>query len=69
MGLIENMVSPKRIIPCLDVDHGRVVKGVHFTNLRRAGDLVELDERFHFDKYPIPVGKRFLAEKGVPVRL
>lgn len=32
----------KRIIPCLDVDQGRVVKGVNFVNLRDAGDPVEL---------------------------
>ena len=32
----------KRIIPCLDVESGRVVKGVHFINLRDAGDPVEL---------------------------
>ena len=32
----------KRIIPCLDVDRGRVVKGTHFLNLRDAGDPVEL---------------------------
>ncbi len=32
----------KRIIPCLDVKDGRVVKGVHFKNLRDAGDPVEL---------------------------
>lgn len=32
----------KRIIPCLDVQHGRVVKGVNFVNLRDAGDPVEL---------------------------
>lgn len=32
----------KRIIPCLDVDKGRVVKGVNFINLRDAGDPVEL---------------------------
>lgn len=32
----------KRIIPCLDVEGGRVVKGVHFVNLRDAGDPVEL---------------------------
>jgi cyclase len=31
-----------RVIPCLDVDRGRVVKGVNFTNLRDAGDPVEL---------------------------
>ena len=32
----------KRIIPCLDVKDGRVVKGVRFVNLRDAGDPVEL---------------------------
>lgn len=32
----------KRIIPCLDVDRGRVVKGIHFINIRDAGDPVEL---------------------------
>ena len=32
----------KRIIPCLDVNNGRVVKGVHFVNLRDAGDPVEI---------------------------
>ena len=32
----------KRIIPCLDVDNGRVVKGISFLNLRDAGDPVEL---------------------------
>lgn len=32
----------KRIIPCLDVKDGRVVKGVNFENLRDAGDPVEL---------------------------
>ena len=32
----------KRIIPCLDVNNGRVVKGVNFVNLRDAGDPVEL---------------------------
>ena len=32
----------KRIIPCLDVDAGRVVKGVSFVNLRDAGDPAEL---------------------------
>ena len=31
----------KRIIPCLDVKDGRVVKGVNFVNLRDAGDPVE----------------------------
>jgi cyclase len=36
----------KRIIPCLDVDHGRVVKGVNFQNLRDAGDPVEVARRY-----------------------
>jgi imidazole glycerol-phosphate synthase subunit HisF len=36
----------KRIIPCLDVDRGRVVKGVHFGNLRDAGDPVEIACRY-----------------------
>jgi len=36
----------KRIIPCLDVDAGRVVKGVSFVNLRDAGDPVELAARY-----------------------
>ena len=36
----------KRVIPCLDVDNGRVVKGVNFVDLRDAGDPVELAERY-----------------------
>ena len=32
----------KRIIPCLDVNNGRVVKGINFVNLRDAGDPVEI---------------------------
>jgi cyclase len=36
----------KRIIPCLDVDKGRVVKGVNFKNLRDAGDPVEIAHRY-----------------------
>jgi cyclase len=40
-------VAPlKRIIPCLDVDAGRVVKGTNFVGLRDAGDPVELAERY-----------------------
>jgi cyclase len=35
-----------RVIPCLDVDAGRVVKGVNFDNLRDAGDPVELARRY-----------------------
>jgi len=40
-------VLAKRIIPCLDVTAGRVVKGVNFVNLRDAGDPVELSERYN----------------------
>jgi phosphoribosylformimino-5-aminoimidazole carboxamide ribotide isomerase len=36
----------KRIIPCLDIKDGRTVKGVHFVNLRDAGDPVELAARY-----------------------
>jgi cyclase len=36
----------KRVIPCLDVADGRVVKGTNFVNLRDAGDPVELAERY-----------------------
>src|SRR6478735_178185 len=39
----------KRIIPCLDVDRGRVVKGVHFLQLRDAGDPVEVARRYESD--------------------
>ncbi|MDR1295585.1 MAG: imidazole glycerol phosphate synthase subunit HisF, partial [Bifidobacteriaceae bacterium] len=35
-----------RVIPCLDVSDGRVVKGVNFVNLRDAGDPVELARRY-----------------------
>ena len=35
-----------RLIPCLDVAHGRVVKGVNFVNLRDSGDPVELACRY-----------------------
>jgi imidazole glycerol-phosphate synthase subunit HisF len=39
----------KRIIPCLDVDRGRVVKGVNFLELRDAGDPVEVARRYEQD--------------------
>jgi imidazole glycerol-phosphate synthase subunit HisF len=39
-------VTAIRVIPCLDVDEGRVVKGVHFEGLRDAGDPVELARRY-----------------------
>jgi imidazole glycerol-phosphate synthase subunit HisF len=40
------MTLARRIMPCLDVDAGRVVKGVRFQNLRDAGDPVELADRY-----------------------
>jgi imidazole glycerol-phosphate synthase subunit HisF len=40
-------VSTVRIIPCLDVAEGRVVKGVNFENLRDSGDPVELAQRYY----------------------
>jgi imidazole glycerol-phosphate synthase subunit HisF len=39
----------KRVIPCLDVDNGRVVKGTNFVDLRDAGDPVELAERYDLE--------------------
>mgnify|MGYP001809893323 CR=1 FL=1 len=40
------MSLAKRIIPCLDVDNGRVVKGVKFVDIRDAGDPVEIARRY-----------------------
>jgi cyclase len=39
----------KRVIPCLDVDRGRVVKGTNFLNLRDAGDPVEVASRYEHE--------------------
>lgn len=61
----------KRIIPCLDVKDGRVVKGVHFVNLRDAGDPVEqarlydqmgADELVFLDISASPEGRQTTAE-------
>ena len=41
-----NLMLAKRIIPCLDVHAGRVVKGVNFVNLQDAGDPVEIAKRY-----------------------
>ena len=41
------MSLAKRIIPCLDVDNGRVVKGVRFVEIRDAGDPVEVARRYN----------------------
>ena len=43
------MALAKRIIPCLDVDNGRVVKGVQFVNIRDAGDPVEVARRYDLE--------------------
>jgi len=60
----------KRIIPCLDVKDGRVVKGVHFKNLRDAGDPVELakmyngqgaDELVYLDISASPEGRKTMV--------
>jgi len=45
-GLNLNMSLAKRIIPCLDVRDGRVVKGVQFVDIRDAGDPVEVARRY-----------------------
>jgi cyclase len=61
----------KRIIPCLDVKDGRVVKGVHFVNLRDAGDPVEqariydemgADELVFLDITASPEGRKTTAK-------
>src|SRR3990172_8356885 len=39
----------KRVIPCLDVDRGRVVKGTNFLNLRDAGDPVQVAARYEIE--------------------
>ena len=41
------MTLAKRIIPCLDVDNGRVVKGVKFVDIRDAGNPVEIAKRYN----------------------
>jgi cyclase len=41
------MALTRRIIPCLDLKDGRVVKGTHFLELRDAGDPVELAGRYN----------------------
>src|SRR5690606_36756750 len=41
------MSLAKRIIPCLDAENGRVVKGVKFENIRDAGDPVEIARRYN----------------------
>ena len=40
------MTLTKRVIPCLDVANGRVVKGLHFKSIKDAGDPVSLAEKY-----------------------
>ena len=65
------MPLAKRIIPCLDVDHGRVVKGIKFVNLRDAGDPAELgafysdegaDELIFLDITASPEKRKILSD-------
>src|SRR5699024_11485922 len=49
-GRIGPMTVALRVIPCLDVDAGRVVKGVNFAQLRDAGDPVELARRYDAER-------------------
>ena len=50
MSAVKNFVSPtavaRRIVPCLDVRDGQVVKGVQFRNHRVMGDIIELAARY-----------------------
>lgn len=39
----------KRIIPCLDVKDGNVVKGIHFLGLKEVGDPVSLAKKYYLD--------------------
>ena len=66
----------KRIIPCLDIKDGRVVKGVNFVNLRDAGDPVEqarlydeqgADELVFLDISATHEGRKPPVEEGRPV--
>ncbi len=43
------MSIAKRIIPCLDIDNGRVVKGVKFKDIRDAGNPVEVAKRYDLE--------------------
>jgi len=47
MDRVQSKGLAKRIIPCLDVDKGRVVKGVQFVDIRDAGDPVEVARRYN----------------------
>ena len=59
------MTLAKRIIPCLDVDHGRVVKGINFLNLRRAQGLVALRDKYPFSE--LESTAEYVLEKDIKV--
>ena len=60
----QSKMLAKRIIPCLDVTAGRVVKGVNFVNLRDAGDPVELADRYNQQQHSQDLkGKKVLCVK------
>ena len=52
----------KRIIPCLDVKDGRVVKGIQFQNLRDAGDPVEL-AKYYVEERADEIGRASCRER------
>lgn len=56
----------KRIIPCLDVKNGRVVKGVNFVDLKDAGDPVEIAKAY--DKAGADEVEFFLISLLPPIR-
>lgn len=55
----------KRIIPCLDINRGRVVKGVNFVNLKDAGDPVSVAEAYDAQGADELV---FLVSRPLPTR-
>ena len=48
----------KRIIPCLDVKDGQVVKGIHFLGLKEVGDPVSLAKKYYED---VPISATSMA--------
>ena len=58
----------KRIIPCLDVKDGQVVKGVHFVDLREVGDAVELGRRYAREGADRTPGRRTEHSQAPPVQ-
>ena len=57
------MSVAKRIIPCLDVDKGRVVKGINFVDIVDAGDPVEIAKKYDREGAD---GNNLLRYHGIP---